>query len=396
MSDTLPIIASRSAYAAYQRCKRLRYLQYEAPNGTGTPGWERRKLALPLATGIHTHHGLELVLTGASPSAAAKAASDRYREDVSARGLAAETDTHMEDVVEEQAAHVEALVLGWSRVRLPRVLELYEVVEVEREDRTPLAEDVVLASRADAILRRRDDQRMFVLNFKTVGQADDRWLRQWEVDMQLMTELLAAERRYGVTFAGVMIEGLVKGQRVAVDEHLKEIRYDDPMRADKIHHYADRTRLLYGYKCDADPPLTPQQYAWEGTTKKGWYKFAAWRESFARPLSMSPLAYWIEWLPEEVVEGQFVVVPPIYRDNERVESCVTQMVTEERRVRADVLAVELGVSLDATFTQNTHSCVYPFRCSHYEACWERGTLDDMVGSGLYQARVDHHGLKGGE
>lgn len=399
------ITTSRSAVSAYQACPRKRYLGYEAANGTDTPGWERRKHALPLATGIYVHEGLEKLLGGASATSAAEDAQASYRAEVEARGLAVEDGTDEALVIEEQAAHVQALVLAWARVRWPRWQDEYELVEVEQEDRVALSDDVTLACRSDAIVRRKLDGRLFIINFKTVGQADDRWLRQWEVDMQLMTELLAAEHRYGQEFGGVIIEGLVKGARVAVDQWLKEVRGDDAK--DRVALYIDRSRLLYGYKCDANPPLTPLQYAWEGTTKKGWYKFRTWREDFwqqglsTATQKMSSLEYWINWLPEEVVESQFVVVPPIYRDRLRIDSKVRQITAMERRIAEGVERLQLEPHskpelLDEYFPTNEHSCTYPSRCAMYEACYEGNVAEDMLGSGLYLPRVDHHKIKEGE
>lgn len=369
-----------------------------------TPGWESRKLAIPLVTGIYVHEGLAKALAGVSANEAAGAAKASYMAEVGSRGLSVEEGTDEASVIEEQAAHVEALVLAWSRVRLPIWKADYEVVAVEQEDRVALSDDVVLAVRQDAIVRRRADGRMFVVNFKTTSSADERWMHQWETDMQLMTELLAAEQRYGGPFGGVIIEGLVKGARVGVDQWLKEVRGDDAK--DKIASYIDRSRLLYGYKCDADPPLTPQQYQWEGTTRKGWYKFRTWKENFLKDTSNNvylggtasdavdhSLAYWINWLPEEVVEQCFAVVPPIMRDASRIESCVRQIVSMEKNVEIGVAAATMGESvcaemLDEFFPQNGHSCIYPSRCAMHDMCWSVGISDDP--SSLYRPRVDHH------
>ena len=214
---------SRSYIGCYQQCPRRAYHEYLAPNGTETAGWSRKKLAIPLVTGIYVHQGLEDALKGSSPAAAAGHARESYMAEVTSRGLAVEEGCDEANVVDEQAAHVEALVLAWCRVRLPKWQDEYEVVEVEVEDRVPLTEDVVLACRADAIVRRKADHRMFVVNFKTVANADDRWLKGWEVDMQMMTELLAAERRHGGQFGGVIIEGLIKGRRMPEKNEMGEV-----------------------------------------------------------------------------------------------------------------------------------------------------------------------------
>src|SRR6266852_7596075 len=343
--DSLPIVTSRSAVKTYQGCNRKRWHMYESPNGTATPGWERRAMSIPLSTGIYTHKGIEVLLRQViaglptNVETAVVLACDAYKGEVEQRGIAVEADSQAEDVIDEQAAHIEGMIRAWARVRLPRWLEQYEVIEVEAEDRVALGDDVTLAVRADAVVRRKSDSRMFVVNFKTVANPDERWLRSWEVDMQLMTELLAAERRHGKVFGGVIIEGLKKGARVKVDAHLKEIRDESK----EVAGYIDRSPLLYGYKCDADPPLIPLQYQWESTTRKGWYKFRTWKEDFspypAWDKGWTNLAYWVNWLPEEVLENLLVTVPPIMRNEGMIESKVRQIVAMEQTIHMGVVAV---------------------------------------------------------
>ncbi len=407
MTDILPIITSRSAVSTYQNCPRKRYWQYEAENGTETRGWERKAMSIPLSTGIYTHKGIEVLLrqvVAGEPhdvQAAVAEATREYMAEVEKRGLSVEVDSNAQDVMEEQCAHIEAMILAWDRVRLPRWLEHYEIIEVESEDRIALSDDVTLAVRADAVVRRKTDSRFFVVNFKTVANPDERWLKSWEVDMQLMTELLAAERRHGKVFGGVIIEGLVKGARVKVGADLREVRGSEK----EVVGYIDRSPLLYGFKTDADPPLRALEYQWESTTRKGWYKFRTWRENFAEgsTLGMSglnALEYWVNWLPEEVLENLFVTVPPIMRNEGMIEAKVRQIVATERRVmnahaQLDI-AYEQGnreAVLDAHFPQHEGECYWPSQCPCFQLCWEAQTGGDPGGSGLYQPRVDHHAVK---
>jgi len=319
-----------------------------------------------------------------------------YQGEVEQRGIAVEADSDAEGVIDEQRAHIEAMIRAWARVRLPRWLEQYEVIDVEREDRIALSDDVTLAVRADAVVRRKSDSRMFVVNFKTVANPDERWLRSWEVDMQLMTELLAAEKRHGKVFGGVIIEGIVKGARVKVGHDLREVRGEGK----EVAGYIDRSPLLYGFKQDADPPLRQLEYQWESTTRKGWYKFRTWKEDF--PGIVSPeyrystgepvgrLAYWVNWLPEEVLENLFVTVPPIMRNEGMIKSKVRQIVSMERHIHESVRG---NYKLDDRFPQHEGECYWPSRCPCYELCWEAQTSDDPAGSGLFQPRVDHHAVK---
>jgi hypothetical protein len=203
----------------------------------------------------------------------------------------------------------------------------------------------------------------------------------------------------------------VKGPRVKVDANLGEIRGD----AKEVAGVITRNKLLYGYKRDANLPLSGLEYSSESQRAKGWYKFATWRENFPqaapKPVyfaatgelangsyghvrTMSALEYWVNWLPLEVVEDQFISVPPIARDSTRIASKVTQIVSIEKQVRDAATYVIEGGNIDAAFPQNEHSCTYPGRCAMYDACWTANVGDDMAGSGLYVPRKDHHAIEG--
>jgi hypothetical protein len=387
------IITTQSAVKAFLACNRRRWLEYEALNDKGTRGWERKKLSLPLATGSGAHRFVEALLLGVDVATAVQEAKDEYIAQAIARGVEGEADTQENKLVQEQGALIEALGWGWARVRLPKLLAEYDVIDVEREEFTALSDDVGLASRSDAVLRRKSDGRLFVYNPKTVSNPSDaRWQLQWEVDMQLMTETLAVERRLGESIYGVLIEGFDKGIRVQEKNELGE----------KIG-YRQSSPLIYGYKCEANPPLVPQTiYDFEYTRKKGWRRFPVWEEKFghAANLDYSPIAYWVNWLPVELIEAQFVPLPPIMRDERAVESVVTQIVAIEEQVRTRRDAVE-NISgdntraLDLAFPQNFHSCLYPSRCGMFDLCHTSGVGDDPAGSGLYQARESNHPVGGG-
>jgi len=381
------ITTSRSAVATYQSCPRKRYWGYEAENGTPTRGWERRKLNIPLSTGIYTHAGLRKGFETGDWTAAAQFAKDQYLEAVTERGLAVDGEGEESDVIDEQVHHAMALVLGFGRVRAPKILAEHEIIELEVENPIPLSDDVTLATRCDMTTIRRYDHRKFVWNFKTVATVDERWLKSFEVNMQNMTELLAAERRHGHEFGGVIIEGLIKGPRVKEKDNVGTVT-----------GRRDATPLLYGYKLDSNPPLNAGEYGWEYTRRKGWYRFPVWKEKFPLVNNEAALWYWINWLPLEVVEAQFCVVPPIMRDAERIQHKVAQIVAMEQKIAHGIDAVRvyadkgdnIGDELDYHFPQNEQECHWPSKCPMYDLCYTHGVADDPGGSGLYQPRIDHH------
>lgn len=376
------IITTRSKYVSWLQCQRKRYWEYEAPNSGGTRGWERKALALPLATGRHMHKIIEGLLSGQGEQAdeVIRAEVLSYLAEAEARGIDSEVTDDQLFVMQEQAALLEALGWAYARVRLPRILEAYEVVDVEREEFTLLSGDVGLQSRCDAILRRRSDGYLFIYNPKTVSSVDHRWRAQWEVDTQIMTETLAVERRLGEKVWGVLIDGIIKGSRVDVTADFKECRGEAA-----VAHRINRTRLLWGYRCDANPPLQPKPlFDWEGTTRKGWRKFPVWQANDL-PGEGSPVRRWLSFLPVEVLEQSFLTMEPVMRDDEAMESAVRQIVSAERQIAG---AIDFHM-LDEHFPQNTHACNYPLRCPMYDLCWLKGAAADPEAVG-YQPRVSNH------
>lgn len=382
------ILTSRTRYESYLQCPRLGFLAYDASNGTSVGGWMRRALALPLATGSHVHTALAALLTGAELESVVTDVLAGYRAEVAERGLDIEAG-EIADVADEQAALVEALVRAWARVRLPRWLDEFEVVDVEREESAVLAADeggkpgVTLMARADAIVRRKADRRLFVASWKTVNEAGERWYHNFEVDAQLLTETLAVEQRLGEPIAGVLVEGLVKGRRTPEKDS-----------EGNILAYRQGSPLIYGYKFPGNLPLEPASYDWNYTRKKGWVRFPVWREEFAAmvpAVDCTPIQYWVSWLPPETVEQQFAVVPPILADSALTQAHARQMVAEERRTAELVQLVKASPShLDDAFPQNRRRCYFPTKCFAFEICHVGGVLADPAGSGLYLPRVAHH------
>jgi len=382
------IVTSRSAYVTGMSCRRKRYLMYEAPNSTPVRGWQRRKLDLPPTVGIYTHLGVSALFNGSTIEEAVAHACSKFLDEAKSRGIEeANVADDLMFLLHEQQAMIEGLLRAWNRVRLPRLLEEYEVLAVEREEFTWLSEEaprVGLQSRCDAILRRKSDSRIFIYNPKTVANADGRWSRQWEVDTQLMTETLAVTKRMGERVAGVLIEGFLKGARLE-DKNLPITRRQNSL-------------LIYGFRLPGSPPIRTTLYDHAYHRGGGWQRFPVWEETFAQQLETersSPLAYWVNWLPQEFVEEQFQPIPPIMCNDEAIESAIRQMVAEERRVRFTRDTTDnandptmLRDLLDGTAPQNTHSCTYPSTCSMYAICHDN--IGDIGDSGLFTPRVPHH------
>lgn len=115
----------------------------------------------------------------------------------------------------EQAALVEGMVRAYARRWLRPLLEMYEVLEVEREGEWKLSEwwvgdstdpsrdngstddkrELWFMSRPDALLRDRESNQLYILSFKTTGSWDHRKERDARHDMQGLSEGVEVDLR---------------------------------------------------------------------------------------------------------------------------------------------------------------------------------------------------------
>lgn len=217
------LLTSRSRILTRQHCARARYWMDEA---LGT-GFSPVKVAIPLATGGAVHAGLRtLMLGGMQPNihwpvlieAAVIDACDHFQGECKDRQLDLDALESQSFVYAEQLALTEALVrLAGTRV-IPRLLELYEVLEVERLDTAPLVAQerfsssespngtirieaslnewsVLFRSIPDALVRSRADGDLYVISWKTTSEYSVQRDQDARTDMQGLSEAWAAERR---------------------------------------------------------------------------------------------------------------------------------------------------------------------------------------------------------
>jgi hypothetical protein len=242
----------RSRIETFQRCNRLRWLEYH--EGSEAMGITSARKPLPLAVGGSVHEGLAVLLAGGQEifrqnesiggdwpleEAAVKAALADFEQfqlaldigeeqhemtaqlndaiagqDAELAQLAAATvakgrSEFDQYLYAEQSALVEGLVRAYARRRLRPLLEQYEVLEVEREGSWQLhapagqdAEgsywghpDVWFMSRPDALLRERQSNQLYIMSFKTAADWDYRKEKEAGHDMQGLSEGVEVEKR---------------------------------------------------------------------------------------------------------------------------------------------------------------------------------------------------------
>lgn len=373
---------SRSEVDTRATCETKNFNEYHY----GGTGLSRVAQSLPLSSGIALHEANARVLLagGASPvlDAAIQHGLNAYQEKVLKRGL----QNHPKDLVKftvgEQRALIEALVRGWVRYRVPDLLEHYEVIEVEREHRVHLAFEVYQNIRFDATLRPRGTNYVVVMDEKSTANESADWAERLRRSNQTHLYVPAAEDIYGMYAAGVQYEGMFKGARRKGTGKWEDRKLQG-------------SQLVYGYKGPSKTGVTAYQV--EGTTKKGWEKFAVWEEPGLT------IADWMDnYISPDVLSGLYQSVPPwrpLESDMEDNRKLLAKREIEWRQ------KIEPGIKLSLTapeevpewtsknLLKNREACLKfggDHRCPMWDICYDRTVAGDPLGSGLYEPRKDHH------
>jgi len=407
------IVVDRSRREAADHCMRQRYWGFEYKGR----GLERTAMSLPLLTGSMIHQPLGTILEHVklgtlkpdTIDAAIQVAQEEFARTVNERGVMPDYFDGCDETVgviigapnwqvEEQITMIQCLVKGWCLVRLPQIMAEYEIVAVELEDATEIADDMRLLTRADAILRHRISREYYILNFKTTADANSTWREQWKYDPQTLTEVIPTDERLGVKIHGVIIEGLIKGSR--------KVEY--PRGSGDSYH---NSPLFWCWKNDEGAPFSTQYsgvYEWTGPDGRNHRLGKGWQRSMA---SNEPggISAWVNYLQSnypETLAKQFVSLPPIIRSDYHVEMWKRSSIYQEQRIAAaatHITSLQLAKQiqtmprlndayiegeLDKEFRMETGhgNCLRPGVCPFFDICWRSASPE----SGLYRPRTPNH------
>lgn len=352
----------RSRIQAYLECKRLRYLRYHFPDETGKRrGIVPKVKGRPLVNGAFNHKAIELHLTGTELDEAIAYATGAYL---------LECGKEPEEV-REQLCLLEGLVRAWVRYRLPRILAEYEVVSVEEELDWPLDCQIVDMVKCDVLLRRKSDGMLFILEFKTTGDASGWWRDQWRHNTQVLANTLAIQEVRGEPVGGMLIEGMVKGKFKA------DTAKSSPWFKQDIQH----SILCYAYKEEVDGEWV---YSTSYHAKK--QKVAVWEE-------MTPKE-WVEMLDQEELESLFAPMQPMKPRLVDLLRWRRQTLHQEKLIELDLMMVDEhgDDALDERFPKNDAHCFRYFGhpCPYEPLCFNAEVEADPIGSGKYEWRKPHH------
>ena len=357
------IYCDNSRRSVAEKCLRKRWWLYEY-QGRGIQRVKQGRETFPLLTGTGVHSVIESVLQG-----------NDIHTGICA-GMAPYADFHADDertefLVSEQRALIEALGRAWHTICYQQFVDTYEVLAIEREETVELAPGLMWMSRPDLLVRRKVDGALFIVNMKTTKRADERWVGQWPIDQQTLSEVVAVEARIGEKLSGVIILGIIKGDQLEYPKGSGQWYHNNPL----IWAWHNESGKAHPLGCwsaryefqDSDGSLR--------RLGKGWVKREIWLHYDGG------VAAWIEKLASAdpaILHECVVQLPPIMRSDRQVEAWKAAVMAGELDIRAKREASGHEVWLDAAFPMSTSSgnCLWPTKCPCFALCHENADPDD--------------------
>jgi hypothetical protein len=431
-----------------QRCPRRRWWGYDWQGRGVSP----TRVSLPLVVGRFTHEGLERILR---LTHAEQAPPDRtqvrgivgdlrneFQEFCETRGVQLEDNEDEYLLFCEQSALVEGMLWAYWQYALPKLLEGFEILEVEKDEAHPFVKERAYApaihwqSRADALLKSKIEGGVYVLSYKTAKGWDRRKEGEAETDMQGISEGWAVEQRLGHPISGVKMEHLIKGIRKP-DSAKRWTQYSLLIRGwqDRVGA-ADIDNLPDGKVTEAmllgaggGEGTKARYWTWKREDENGKTKqlsakkvepLEIWKLRIHDPMAVER---WVDDLAagriqgpndpravadkrvvhEKPLEQQFVLPMPQFRNQEEQDEWLLSVQHQEMEFQAGRTAITAALAehdyaganqlLAMRYPKYTHSCNYPGRCEFFEVC-HRGAQSaaetDPIAAGDFRWREPHH------
>lgn len=451
---TNEIYTDRSRVLTSHTCPRKRFLEYELDTPEGPGGVVPTRLNMDLVVGSAFHRGIQSLLLAYHVEKPVSTTVDDAVKDaleggadwpgfwplVKSRGLVLSDKEDAYYVYHEQAALVEALIRGYEAFVLPRLVDRFLVVEVEREDvgNFPGTNGNVIkfGMRADALLLEKDSNDLYVLSLKTTKEWGKKQEDSNGHDMQGLTEAMVVEERLRgwaeiLDLGGLSVDDGIYGEEtvprwfrerhasgalpqvfgIKMEFALKGRRGEYPSGSG-VWTYSNPLIRPWKKSDDLGEPQYAFMYEFQdelgGNHRlgKGWRRVNIWEDIGVKA--------WIELLKDRSIQGfepgrglaqQFVLPQEYYRNEEDMKDVEDEVVGQEEFIREGVGVVRqaqeagdergLRKALGKYFRKQTRSCDWPTKCEYQPVCFgpREYTLNPLA-SGLYQIREANHPSEG--
>ena len=362
MSTNL-IPVDRSRTVSDWVCKRRRYLNYEL-YGRGIVS-TNEPLALVMGTIIHTALAEIALATMAMGDVDIDIIAYKAQQDMFAH---LSKDVNVEEgltFAKEQAALVEGLIRGFHRHVWPRMLNQYpKIIAVEQE--MPYTYGRLLFMAKPDLVAVDTNGEVVLPEYKSTSSKQDSWINSWATAVQLHSTTRAIEAALGEKISRVVVQGLFKG-------FLSYSKQNSP--------------FCYAYRKNGQPPFSADQIAYE--YKAGLKRFPTWELD-------GGVKAWVEGMPEDLLANQFPATPPIFVNDDLVESFFAQRNTRETAIHTAMEQLEGETNeptrtaiLNAVFPQTFAECspAWGTGCPYRRICF--GEVTKPLEQG-FVLRISHH------
>jgi hypothetical protein len=135
--------------------------------------------------------------------------------------------------------------------------------------------------------------------------------------------------------------------------------------------------LIYGFKHPTTGEIST-------TWKRGWNRFAAWKEM--------PLGAWHDRLGDELIAAQFLRSEPIFKNDAVVREWLASVIRQEEGIMYVLREGDEEERL-AYFKQNFSKWNCD-GCAFKKVCFKYTDVETLLSDGSLVERVDHHALPG--
>lgn len=385
-------LTDRSRIVAREDCERKRFINYDFDVDGEPTGIERTTTSLPLLNGIEIHEAHAKVLAGQDIDTVVAEMVARYTTTVNERGVHVYDEDNKAGLIAEQTALLDGMLRGFVLVVLPRILEEYDVVTIEKPMDWELAPGLVQKLRFDAVLRRKGDGQLVILDYKSMAYISDAWEKKLERSRQTSLYVLAAEELFGEPVE-IAYVGMVKGQ------YAKDTAKSSPFYGQRIQ----KSPYVYAYGLvSADGGIYQAPY----TPKKGYVKLRI------------PDAYeggtkaWVDYLwhnDRNSLNELFTFIPPFAPTRREMHRVKELVVREElaylRRIK-NYRAMVAKANGDSRLLQQAQDYLdfvaAPMReercyqygeasaCAYVGICFNEGGFEHALADGGFEPRKAHH------
>lgn len=314
--------------------------------------------------GLALHEGMAELLRHSTINSAVEVALKRWKEDTQHGFLDVDQESWATSI-EEGAALVEALLRAWNRVRKDTFLKEYKPLFTEEEFELVLSPLIGFDGRPDLIVEDVLGQ-VWIIDWKSTSRAYD-WGSKYHRESQSLTQPYIASRLLNRPVMGTLYEGLWKGN-------------------------SSGSILIRGVRSQS-LPRTYSGYAADAKAKDQ-ERFDVWTEKFdGMQPGQTPIEYWVNWLPEDVVRDQFLTPQAVPYDDELAKRWMEDTARNETAVAqalADYHDGKLPFNELMSFFYPSPSDWNCMGCPYESICWDGKPIEKLCESGDLVARRDHH------